>query len=56
LASRTNFVLSFPMLFFMAGSSHYALDWTGVAVVGVVLAALGAGVVLTVQKYWAARF
>lgn len=55
-ASRTNFVLSFPMLFFMAGSSHYPLDWTGVAVVGVVLAALGAGVVLTVQKYWASRF
>jgi uncharacterized membrane protein len=55
-ASRTNFVLSFPMLFFMAGSSHYPLDWTGVVVVGVVLAALGAGVVLTVQKYWAARF
>jgi uncharacterized membrane protein len=55
-ASRTNFVLSFPMLFFMAGSSHYPLDWTGVVVVGVVLAALGAGVVLTVQKYWASRF
>jgi len=56
LASRTNFALSFPMLFFMAGSSHYPLDWTGVAVVGVVLAALGAGVVLAVQKYWASRF
>jgi uncharacterized membrane protein len=55
-ASRTNFALSFPMLFFMAGSSHYPLDWTGVLVVGVVLAALGAGVVLTVQKYWASRF
>ena len=56
LASRTNFALSFPMLFFMAGSSHYPLGWTGVAVVGVVLAVLGAGVVLTVQKYWASRF
>ena len=55
-ASRTNFTLSFPMLFFMAGSSHYSLDWTGVAIVGVVLAAIGLGVVLTVQKYWAARF
>ena len=55
-ASRTNFALSFPMLFFMAGSSHYPLDWTGVIVVGVLLAALGAGVVFTVQKYWAARF
>jgi uncharacterized membrane protein len=25
LASRTNFVLSFPMLFFMATASHYPL-------------------------------
>jgi uncharacterized membrane protein len=55
-ASRTNFALAFPMLFFMAGSSHYPLDWTGVLVVGVVLGAFGALVVLTVQKYWAARF
>jgi uncharacterized membrane protein len=55
-ASRTNFALSFPMLFFMAGSSHFPLDWTGVIVVGVVLAALGAVVVLGVQKYWASRF
>jgi hypothetical protein len=25
LVSRLNFVLSFPMLFFMAGASHYPL-------------------------------
>jgi uncharacterized membrane protein len=25
LASRTNFVLSFPMLFFMATASHFPL-------------------------------
>ena len=55
-ASRTNFALSFPMLFFMAGSSHYPLDWPGILVVGVILAAVGALVVLTVQKYWANRF
>ena len=55
-ASRTNFTLSFPMLFFMAASSHYALDWGGIAVVGVVLAALGLGTVLGVQKWWAPRF
>ena len=55
-ASRTNFTLSFPMLFFMAGSSHYAMDWGGIVVVGLVLAALGLGTVLTVQKWWAARF
>jgi uncharacterized membrane protein len=55
-ASRTNFALAFPMLFFMAGSSHYALDWTRIVIVGVVLAAIGLGVVLTVQKYWTVRF
>ncbi len=55
-ASRANFALSFPMLFFMAGSSHYPLDWPGIIIVGVVLGALGALVVLTVQKYWASRF
>jgi uncharacterized membrane protein len=25
VASRTNFVLSFPMLFFMAAASHYPM-------------------------------
>ena len=55
-ASRANFALSFPLLFFMGGSSHYPLDWGGILVVGVVLAALGFGTVLTVQKWWAARF
>lgn len=56
LASRTNFALSFPMLFFMAGSSHYPLDWPGIAAVFVVAGALGLGTVLTVQKWWAPRF
>jgi len=55
-ASRANFTMSFPMLFFMAGSSHYALDWPGIIVIGLVLAALGLGTVLTVQKWWAPRF
>jgi len=55
-ASRANFTMSFPMLFFMAGASHYALDWPGIIVVGLVLAALGLGTVLTVQKWWAPRF
>ena len=55
-ASRTNFTLAFPMLFFMAGSSHYALDWPGIVIVGLVLAAIGLGVVMTVQKYWTVRF
>jgi uncharacterized membrane protein len=35
LASRTNTILSFPMLFFMAASAHYPLPWWGIlAVVG----------------------
>ena len=55
-ASRVAFALSFPLLFFMAGSSHYPLDWTGVFVVGTGLALLGAAIVLIVQKYWATRF
>ena len=50
-ASRVNFALSFPLLFFMAGSSHYPLDLVGVVVVGSILAALGAATVMTVQKY-----
>ncbi len=56
IASRVNFALSFPMLFFMAGSSHYPLDWPGIIVIGTVLSAIGAAIVLTVQKYWANRF
>ena len=44
------------MLFFMAGSSHYPLDLVGVAVVGSILAVLGAVTVMTVQKYQVARF
>lgn len=56
LASRTNFVLSFPMLLFMIGASHYPMDWPLIIVTGVVLAAVGLGMVLTVQKYWASRF
>jgi uncharacterized membrane protein len=55
-ASRANFALSFPMLYFMASSSHNPLDETGIGIVFVVLGALGLGVVLTVQKWWAARF
>ena len=55
-ASRTNFTLSFPMLFFMAGSSHYPLGWAGIVGVGLVLGALGLATVLTVQKWWAPRF
>jgi hypothetical protein len=44
------------MLFFMAGSSHFPMDWPGILAVGAGLALLGAGAVLTVQQYAATRF
>lgn len=56
LASRTNVTLSFPMLYFMASSSHNPLDDTGIAIALVVLGALGFATVMAVQKWWAARF
>lgn len=55
-ASRANFTMSFPMLAFMAGSSHLPLDWLGIVVIGLLLAALGLAVVLSVQKWAAERF
>jgi uncharacterized membrane protein len=56
VAARVNFALSFPMLFFMAGSSHFPMDWPGILVIGTGLALLGALVVLTVQQFAATRF
>jgi uncharacterized membrane protein len=55
-ASRANFAMSFPMLAFMAGASHLPLDWAGIVVLGLVLAAVGLALVLTVQKWAAERF
>lgn len=55
-ASRANVTMSFPMLFFMASSSHYPLDWGNILIALVVLGAIGFGTVMTVQKWWAARF
>jgi uncharacterized membrane protein len=55
-ASRTNFTLSFPMLFFMTAARHYPLDWPGIIVVGLILAGLAVVVWMTVQKWAAARF
>jgi uncharacterized membrane protein len=55
-ASRANFSMSFPMLAFMAGASHYPLDWAGIVIVGLLLAALGLAVVLSVQKWMVERF
>lgn len=55
-ASRTNFTLSFPMLLFMGGASHYPMDWDGILVWGIVTAIIGFLVVFTVQKWSASRF
>lgn len=50
LFSRTNFILSFPMLLFMAGSSHFPLGWGGIVITAIVAAAIGAVIVLRVQR------
>lgn len=50
--SRANFILSFPMLAFMAGASHYPLDWVGIIILGLILAAIAAAIVFYVQKGW----
>lgn len=55
-ASRTNFALSFPMLYFMASSSHNPLDDMGLGFAFIVLGALGFATVMAVQKWWAPRF
>jgi uncharacterized membrane protein len=55
-ASRANVTMSFPMLFFMASSSHNPLDWTGIVIALVILGPLGFISVYTVQKWWAPRF
>ena len=50
LASRTNFILSFPMLFFMGSASHFAQGWLGIVIYGIITAAIAAVIVLRVQK------
>ncbi|MBI3536423.1 MAG: urate hydroxylase PuuD [Chloroflexi bacterium] len=49
-ASRVNFALSAPLLLFMAGASHFPLDWSGIVIIGGIAALIGALVVLRVQK------
>lgn len=57
-ASRANFALSFPMLYFMASSSHNPLDELGIAIAFVLLGAIGFGTVMMVhtREWWASRF
>jgi uncharacterized membrane protein len=51
-ASRTNVILSSPMLAFMAGAGHFPLGWAGIIVVGLVAAAIAALLVFYVHKAW----
>lgn len=55
-ASRTNFTLSFPMLLYMAGATHYPMDWPAIIITGLITAGIAALVWLTVQKWGIARF
>ena len=55
-ASRANVTMAFPMLFFMASSSHNPMDWPGIVIALVILAPLGFVFVYTIQKWWAPRF
>ncbi len=49
-ASRTNFILSFPMLLFMGGSSHFPMGWSQIVVTTIVAGVIAAIIVLRVQK------
>ncbi|MPZ13178.1 MAG: hypothetical protein GEU73_01915 [Chloroflexi bacterium] len=55
-ASRANFTLSFPMLFFMGGASHFPMDWILIIVVGIIAAIIGFLVVYAVQRWYAPSF
>lgn len=48
--SRLNFVLSFPMLLFMAGATHFPMDWDNIILHGVITAAIAYGVLKLVQR------
>jgi uncharacterized membrane protein len=51
-ASRANYILSFPMLAFMAGASHFPQDWGGIVIYGLLAAVIAAAIVFYVQKAW----
>lgn len=55
-ASRTNVTLSWPMLVYMAGATHYPMDWPAIIIVGIILAILSFLLVYTVQKWAADKF
>lgn len=49
-ASRTNFVLSFPMLLYMGSAANYPMGWLWIVISGLIAAVIGAALVLYVQK------
>ena len=49
-ASRANFTMSFPMLFFMGAAVKFPMEWLGIVVYGVIAAAIGALVWNYVQR------
>jgi uncharacterized membrane protein len=51
-ASRANVIMSWPMLAFMAGASHYPLDWPRLILVLVILMIAAALFLFYVQKAW----
>jgi uncharacterized membrane protein len=55
-ASRTNVVLSFPMLLFMDGAGHYGMGWDYIGVLGGLAAILAFFLVFWVQKWAVQRF
>jgi len=55
-ASRTNVILSFPMLLFMDGAGHYGLDWVSIVVYGVLAAILAYLLLFSVQKWAVTKF
>ncbi len=55
-ASRTNFVLSFPMLLYMGAASHFPMDFLPALMTGIIAGVIGAMVVFTVQKWAPEKF
>ncbi len=55
-ASRTNFTLSFPMLLFMGGATHFPMDLGPAVLIGIIAGIIGLLVVFAVQKWAPTRF
>jgi uncharacterized membrane protein len=55
-ASRANFTMSFPMLWFMGSASHFPMDWPGIGIALVLTAVVALLVWNTVQRWAPSRF